>query len=69
MNTVNLAIDQGINCFDMVASEAKPYDAYARAFAGRREKVYLQMYFGAIYDGGKYGWGMPQKSETPLRSG
>ena len=50
------AFYNGINYFDMVASEAKPYPCYARAFAGKRDKVILQMHFGALYDGGKYGW-------------
>lgn len=54
--TVCTAITQGINYFDLAASEGKPYPCYARAFAGRRENVYLQMHFGALYDGGKYGW-------------
>ena len=54
--TVLMAMDHGINYFDMVASEAKPYPCYARAFAGKRDKVILQMHFGALYDGGKYGW-------------
>lgn len=54
--TVEYAIEKGVNYFDMAGSEAKPYPCYARAFKGRREKVYLQMHFGAIYDGGKYGW-------------
>lgn len=55
-NTVNLAIENGVNFFDMAASEGKPYACYARAFAGRRENLYLQMHFGAVYEGGKYGW-------------
>ncbi|WP_242846258.1 aldo/keto reductase [Anaeromassilibacillus senegalensis] len=54
--TVNLAIERGVNYFDMVASEGKPYECYAHALAGRREHVYLQMHFGAVYDGGRYGW-------------
>lgn len=54
--TINMAIENGINFFDMAASEKKPYACYAQAFAGRREKVYLQMHFGAVYHGGKYGW-------------
>ncbi len=54
--TVRRAIECGINYFDMVASEAKPYPAYARAFEGQRDKVYLQMHFGAVYRGGEYGW-------------
>ena len=34
----------------MAASEGKPYPCYARAFAGRREKLLLQMHFGAVYE-------------------
>ena len=54
--TVDRAIEAGINYFDMAASEGKPYPCYARAFAGRREKLLLQMHFGAVYEGGRYGW-------------
>lgn len=54
--TVRYAISQGINFFDMVASEEKPYQAYGRAFQGQREKVYLQMHLGATYRSGMYGW-------------
>ncbi len=54
--TVRSALEAGINYFDMAASEGKPYPCYARAFAGQRENIYLQMHFGAVYDGGKYGW-------------
>lgn len=55
-HTLELALRRGVNFFDMAASEAKPYACYARAFEGRREQVYLQMHFGAVYQGGKYGW-------------
>ena len=54
--TVRFAVENGVNYFDMAASEAKPYAPYARAFKGKREKVYTQMHFGAVYDGGTYGW-------------
>lgn len=54
--TVCIAIESGVNFFDMAASAYKPFPAYARAFAGRREKVRLQMHFGAYYENGKYGW-------------
>lgn len=54
--TLRFAIENGVNYFDMAASEAKPYPCYARVFAGQREKVYLQMHFGAVYDNGTYGW-------------
>lgn len=54
---VRLAIDHGINYFDMAAPSMKPYIAYAHAFEGRRSQVYLQMHFGTTYDAnGKYGW-------------
>ena len=53
---VRMAVERGVNYFDMAASEEKPYEAYARALEGRREQVLLQMHFGAVYDGGKYGW-------------
>lgn len=40
----------------MAPSEQAPFYAYAKAFAGRREKIITQMHFGAVYKGGKYGW-------------
>lgn len=53
---VDKAIDAGINFFDLAASGKMPYDAYANAFAGRRDKVFTQMHFGAYYDNSSYGW-------------
>ncbi len=55
-DVINAAIDNGINYFDMAPSEQAPFFAYAKAFAGRREKVITQMHFGAVYGNGKYGW-------------
>lgn len=53
---ITAAIQNGINYFDMAPSEKAPFYAYAKAFAGCREKIMTQMHFGAIYKGGKYGW-------------
>lgn len=53
---VRLAMESGINYFDMAAPDMKPYICYARAFEGCRAQVYLQMHFGEVYDNGKYGW-------------
>jgi len=53
---VGLAIENGINFFDMASAEAKPFPAYGRAVAGNREKVYFQIHFGANYEKGPYGW-------------
>lgn len=54
--TIALAIENGINFFDMASSEAKPFAAYGRAISGVREKVYFQIHFGANYETGTYGW-------------
>ena len=53
---IDAAIQNGINYFDMAPSEQAPFFAYAKAFNGRRENILTQMHFGAIYNGGKYGW-------------
>ncbi len=50
------AIDHGINFFDLCAGGAV-YAPFGKAIAGRREKVFLQCHFGAVYDeNGEYGW-------------
>ncbi|WKY47778.1 hypothetical protein Q5O24_00135 [Eubacteriaceae bacterium ES3] len=45
--TVRLAIEKGINFFDVVSSTEKPYKAIGRAFSRQREKIYTQMHPGA----------------------
>ncbi len=53
---VRRAIDHGINFFDLCAGGAV-YEPFGRAIKGRREKVFLQVHFGAVYDErGEYGW-------------
>ncbi|MBE6696553.1 MAG: (4Fe-4S)-binding protein [Ruminococcaceae bacterium] len=50
------AIDNGINFFDMCTAGAT-FAPFGRAIAGRRDKVFLQVHFGAVYDeNGEYGW-------------
>ncbi|MCM1257081.1 MAG: aldo/keto reductase [Roseburia sp.] len=53
---IDAAMESGVNYFDMAPSVQAPFYAYAKAFAGRREKIITQMHFGAVYGGGKYGW-------------
>ena len=53
--TVELALEKGINFFDMASADAAPFPAYGRAMAGVRDKVCLQIHFGANYQGGMYG--------------
>lgn len=53
---IRKAMDHGINFFDMCTAGAT-YAPFGRAIAGRREQVFLQMHFGAVYDeDGEYGW-------------
>jgi len=53
---IRKAIDHGINFFDMCTAGAT-YAPVGRAIAGRREQVFLQVHFGAVYDEkGEYGW-------------
>lgn len=51
------AIDGGINFFDLCASAKHVYAPFGRAIKGRREKVFFQLHFGAVYnENGEYGW-------------
>lgn len=53
---ISKAIDHGINFFDMCTAGAT-YAPVGRAIAGRREQVFLQVHFGAVYnEKGEYGW-------------
>ena len=54
--TAELALENGVNFFDMASSNAAPFAVYGRAMAGARDKVYFQIHFGADYRSGKYGW-------------
>ena len=54
--TAELALENGVNFFDMASSDAAPFAAYGRAMAGARDKMYFQIHFGADYRSGKYGW-------------
>lgn len=53
---IRKAIDHGINFFDLCTAGVT-YAPLGRAIAGQREKVFLQVHFGAVYDeNGEYGW-------------
>ena len=54
--TVRGAFELGVNFFDMAGGHATIFEAYGKAFAGRRDQVYLQVHFGANYTTGEYGW-------------
>ena len=54
--TVELALERGVNFFDLASADAAPFPVYGKAIAGVRDKVYFQIHFGADYHSGSYGW-------------
>lgn len=55
--TTRLALDNGINFFDLCAGGKNVYAPFGKAIEGRRERVFVQMHFGAVYnDKGDYAW-------------
>lgn len=56
IKTVQYAMDHGVNYFDMGAGYGNTFEAFGKAIQGQRDKVYLQIHFGANYETGEYGW-------------
>ncbi|MBQ7092734.1 MAG: aldo/keto reductase, partial [Clostridia bacterium] len=56
LRTIRRAAELGVNMFDMAGGHAAVFGAYGEALKGIRDKVYLQVHFGAVYTGGVYGW-------------
>ncbi len=53
---IRMAIHSGINFFDMCTGGAV-FGPFGRAIRGIRDKVFIQVHFGAVYDEkGEYGW-------------
>ncbi|MGN1019622.1 MAG: aldo/keto reductase [Aristaeellaceae bacterium] len=53
---IRKAIASGINYFDLCTA-GSTFAPFGRAIAGQRDKVFLQVHFGAVYDEkGEYGW-------------
>ena len=46
--TVTMALENGVNYFDMAAGDATPFPAYGRAVSGCRDKVYFQIHSAQI---------------------
>ena len=51
-----MAVENGINYFDLASGDDKPFSVYGQVFSGLRDKVYYQIHFGADYTTGEYGW-------------
>ena len=56
IDTVRAAVERGVNFFDMAGGHAAIFPTYGKALRGIREKVHLQVHFGADYTSGEYGW-------------
>ena len=54
--TVELALEHGINFFDMASADAEPFPVYGRVLEGHRKEICYQIHFGADYRTGQYGW-------------
>lgn len=54
---ISTAIAHGINYFDLCAGASNVYAPFGRAIAGARERIFVQMHFGAVYRAdGEYAW-------------
>ena len=54
---IRIAIENGINFFDLCAGGKNVYKPFGRAIDGQRGKVFFQLHFGAVYnEKGEYGW-------------
>ena len=57
IETLRLALENGINYYDLATAESRNFTTFGRAFAGAREKVFYQIHLGAVYGEGKaYSW-------------
>lgn len=56
VEAIRYAIENGVNYFDLAAGHAEAFPYVGKAAEGAREKLYLQVHFGANYTTGKYGW-------------
>ena len=54
---INKAINCGINFFDLCGGGSNVYRPFGKAIKNRRDKVYFELHFGAVYDdAGEYGF-------------
>lgn len=54
---IECAIANGINFFDLCAGGKSVYEPFGKAIKNKRDKIYFQLHFGAVYKpNGEYGW-------------
>lgn len=54
--TISYAIENGINFFDLCGGRVGVYEAFGDVVANRRNQIYTQMHFGAVYEKDTYGF-------------
>ena len=54
--TVNYALDHGVNYIDCAGGHASIFPGMGRVLQTRRKEAMLQVHFGADYTSGEYGW-------------
>jgi predicted aldo/keto reductase-like oxidoreductase len=52
--TISYAVEHGINFFDLCCSTTDVFKEFGRSVNGKRDRVFTQMHFGAVYPDGKY---------------
>lgn len=56
-SVVRKAIENGVNFFDLCGGASNVYKPFGKGMSGFRDKIYLQIHFGAVYNAnGEYGW-------------
>ena len=54
---ITVALNNGINFFDLCAGGSKVYEPFGKAIQGKRNSIYIELHFGAVYnEKGEYGW-------------
>ena len=57
IETLRLAVENGINYFDLATAESVNFTTFGKALADVRDKVLYQVHFGAVYgEGRSYSW-------------
>ena len=57
VETLRLAVENGINYFDLATAESVNFTTFGKALADVRDKVLYQVHFGAVYgEGRSYSW-------------
>nr|WP_275891380.1 aldo/keto reductase [Ruminococcus sp. OA3] len=56
VQALEMAVEQGVNYFDMAAGAAGCFSYYGKALERVRKNIFYQIHFGADYATGEYGW-------------